>query len=425
MRFSDYAEYIEKNCPSDDYTLSMGSSDKIDIRFAQNAITQNIAGESEFINLNTAFGKKTGSASVNRGDIENLRYLIDTACQVARFNEDDPEYLPSCGKMDLPKIKNCHESTAKIKADKITESIKKIIDYANNNKAKASGIISRNISNNKVKTKNGFYDEDESTIFSISTTLKKGDLETKLVQSFLDYDNFSIDKFISSINDRYESLDKEPRSLPKGRYTVILRPSAVFQFFFFMSFFMDHEQADKGLTFFSDKLGKKIAGENFSLSSTIKDSNMISISNFFNCEPAQDIDWIRNGVLHNLSLYRFYAKKLNKKPCYAYNMLIDGGSSNEQEMMKTAERGIIVNDFWYIRNVDTKKGEITGMTRDGVLYFEDGEIKYPLRNFRFNEIPMEIANRIIKLGKIELTGIRAKVPTMLIDDFNFVDTTSF
>jgi len=149
--------------------------------------------------------------------------------------------------------------------------------------------------------------------------------------------------------------------------------------------------------------------------------------------PAKTIDWIKNGVLKNLFTNRSYAKKINEDPNFNPNLIISGGDKEEKEMMKMVDRGIIINNFWYIRNVSTRKGEFTGLTRDGMYYFENGEIKHSVVNLRFNEIVLEVTKRILALGKSEsamsiygdtvMDNIR--VPTMLIKDFTFVDTTTF
>jgi predicted Zn-dependent protease len=81
--------------------------------------------------------------------------------------------------------------------------------------------------------------------------------------------------------------------------------------------------------------------------------------------------------------------------------------------------------LWYIRSVDQKRGEMTGLTRDGVLYFEDGAVKRAVTNFRWNEIFYDMTRRILALGPSMLVENNAKVPAMLIDGFNFVDVTTF
>jgi predicted Zn-dependent protease len=94
-------------------------------------------------------------------------------------------------------------------------------------------------------------------------------------------------------------------------------------------------------------------------------------------------------------------------------------------MMKMVERGVILNNLWYIRPVDAKSGVWTGLTRDGVLYFEDGEIKHSVTNFRWNEILHDATKRIIALGKAVQVEHYAVLPTIMFDDFNFVDVTTF
>jgi predicted Zn-dependent protease len=60
-----------------------------------------------------------------------------------------------------------------------------------------------------------------------------------------------------------------------------------------------------------------------------------------------------------------------------------------------------------------------------VLYFEAGKVRHAVNNLRFNEIPHEMTRRVLALGSNKLSAPSANLPTMLIDDFNFVDKTSF
>ena len=94
-------------------------------------------------------------------------------------------------------------------------------------------------------------------------------------------------------------------------------------------------------------------------------------------------------------------------------------------MMKMVPKGLIINRFWYIRTVDAKAGELTGMTRDGVLYFENGKVQHAVNNLRFNEIPHDTTKRMLALGESVLADSSVKLPTVLVDNFNFVDKTSF
>jgi predicted Zn-dependent protease len=140
---------------------------------------------------------------------------------------------------------------------------------------------------------------------------------------------------------------------------------------------------------------------------------------------ARNIDWIKNGVIENMMTSRYYAHQLGTEASHPYNVLIEGGKTTEAEMMTMVPRGVILNKLWYIRDIDRKAGSQTGLTRDGVLYFEDGKIVGSVNNFRWNEVLHDVTRRILALGPSELIETIYKVPTLLIDGFNFVDTTSF
>ena len=76
-----------------------------------------------------------------------------------------------------------------------------------------------------------------------------------------------------------------------------------------------------------------------------------------------------------------------------------GGDKTTDELVKSTQKGILVSRTWYIRMVDPQTVLLTGLTRDGTFYIENGEIKYPIKNFRFNESPVIMLNNVEELGK--------------------------
>ena len=74
--------------------------------------------------------------------------------------------------------------------------------------------------------------------------------------------------------------------------------------------------------------------------------------------------------------------------------------------------------------VDPQTVLLTGLTRDGTFYIENGQIKYPVKNFRFNESPVIMLNNVEEFGK----PVRVKsdegdivmiLPPMKLRDFTF------
>jgi predicted Zn-dependent protease len=112
--------------------------------------------------------------------------------------------------------------------------------------------------------------------------------------------------------------------------------------------------------------------------------------------------------------------------------IVFGATANPKtidQMVASTERGVLVTRLWYIREVDPYEKILTGMTRDGTFYVEDGKIRYGVRNFRFNESLIEMLSKVDQMG----TPVRASgeesfdmvVPAMKVRDFNFTEVTRF
>ncbi|MBT3168411.1 MAG: hypothetical protein HN952_02640 [Candidatus Cloacimonetes bacterium] len=417
-------KFIRENCAADDFTLHINNSQTSATRFAQNAITHNMGGENTNLYLEVTFGTKTGAVSGNIFDEKSLQQLIKTAESIASLNQPDPEFVASEGAHKLPETTKTSHETISLSSEKMVDNIAKCVENAKHKDANISGISEKEISKNYMLTKNGFEGFDEEAVFSHSMTMKKDGKETKVSKSVNDFNNFSMENQLNQLNLQFDSLDN-PVSMEKGRMPVILRPAAVLNWLHYLAWGFNLRSADDGLTPFTGKLGKQVFGEKFNLYSRQNQAKISAPSFFSNGLPVRDIDWIKNGVIQTMSSNRFYANKKGILPAQFYNFIVDGENISEKEMMKKVKRGVIVNSLWYIRSTDQKVGEQTGLTRDGVLYFEDGEIVKSVKNFRWNEILHDATKRIIALGESVHQSYYAKIPTMLIDDFNFVDVTTF
>jgi predicted Zn-dependent protease len=70
-----------------------------------------------------------------------------------------------------------------------------------------------------------------------------------------------------------------------------------------------------------------------------------------------------------------------------------------------ADRALLVSRFFYIRYVDPRTALYTGLTRDGLWYIENGKIRQPVRNFRFNQSIMQM----LASGNVEMIGVPERV----------------
>jgi Predicted Zn-dependent proteases and their inactivated homologs len=124
-------------------------------------------------------------------------------------------------------------------------------------------------------------------------------------------------------------------------------------------------------------------------------------------------------VLKNLAISRYWADQKGVAPLLnPGRMRMAGTEKSLAQLIAETERGILVTRTWYIRAVDPQTLLYTGLTRDGTFYVENGQVKYPVKNFRFNESPIIMLNNLDDLGKpMRMNG--HMIPPMRIRDFSF------
>jgi predicted Zn-dependent protease len=245
---------------------------------------------------------------------------------------------------------------------------------------------------------------------------------------------------------------RNAKAIEPGKYTVVLEPTAAASLVGLMINAMGARTADEGRTFLSKKgggtkLGEKIVDERVNIYTDPWHAE-IPVSNWSGAGggggggggfgggggggaglPRKKMDMIRNGVVANLFYDRYWASQKNVEATpFPGNRIMDGGNASIEDMIKDTKKGILVTRFWYIRAVDPQTLLYTGLTRDGTFFIENGVIKHPIKNFRFNESPVIMLNNLETLGKqVRVPGGEggggggggSLIPSMKIRDFTF------
>jgi predicted Zn-dependent protease len=101
---------------------------------------------------------------------------------------------------------------------------------------------------------------------------------------------------------------------------------------------------------------------------------------------------------------------------------MSGSEQSLSDLIAQTERGILVNRAWYVRYVNPRTLEVTGMTRDGTFWIEDGKIAYPIKNLRFNQSLPDMLRDIDALSTVQRFGGRV-MPGVRVKAFNFSSVT--
>jgi predicted Zn-dependent protease len=141
-------------------------------------------------------------------------------------------------------------------------------------------------------------------------------------------------------------------------------------------------------------------------------------------EPLSRTNWIENGVLKNLFTSRYWAKAkgLASQPMQE-NLIMPGEGLSSGDLIGKIKDGVLITRLWYIRMVSPDTLLHTGLTRDGTFAIRDGAIAGPVKNFRFNETPVNVLKNIIASGNPERvlgseSDSPSHVPPLVVDGFN-------
>jgi predicted Zn-dependent protease len=135
------------------------------------------------------------------------------------------------------------------------------------------------------------------------------------------------------------------------------------------------------------------------------------------------LEVIKDGIPQALSYSRYWAQQQGTEPTGAmYPVVMSGSDQTIANLIAQTERGILVNRAWYVRYVNPKTLEVTGMTRDGTFWIEDGRIAYPIKNLRFNQCLPDMLRDVDALSSVQRFG-SSVVPGVRVKEFNFSSVT--
>jgi len=410
--------------------VSLNGSEGGNIRTALNAVST--AGDISTIGLavTSVFGKKAGTATIDEFDDAALERVVRRSEELAQLAPANPEYMPMLGPQTFAESITFNASTAAITPDTRAEMVAKSLSVTKEAKLTAAGFLENSTSFNAVMNSKGLfaYNKGSDVTFSVTTRNQEGTASGYAARGFTDVskmDTFSATKYAAG-----KCLSSSgAKAIEPGKYTVILEPVAA-TYLLENMFRFDARSAEEGRSFLSKKGGGTRLGEQ------LMDPKVNIYSDPFNPDlpsttwsgeglTREKTSWIEKGVVKNLSYTRYWADKKGVKPLPGPgNIIMDGGDASLEDLIKSTERGILVSRLWYIRMVDPQSLLLTGLTRDGTFYIENGKIKFPVKNFRFNESPVIMLNNLEALGKqersISVESYRSYlIPTLKVRDFTF------
>lgn len=423
---------ILSNSKAESASVSLNGNNTYNIRFARNSISTNGFADGLSVTITSNFGKKSGTATTNKFDDISIKEAVKKSEDIAKVSPDNKEFMPLLGPQTYPEASNYSENTANVTGSSRSDKIAYVLERSELNSVTAAGYMEDEVSFFAQVNTNGLFAYNKASLAKFSSTIRTDDGtgSGRFDKSYTDVSKINGNSLADWAIER-SKLSVNPQEIEPGRYTVILEHAAAADMLSLCLNFMGSRGADEGRSYFSKKgggtlIGETIANQNVNIYSDPNDPNAPSSPISWSGEPNSRIVWFENGVLKNLHRNRFWAQKTSQPSVpYPSNIIMQGGTKSVDELIADSDNAILVTRFWYIRTVDPKTMLFTGLTRDGVFEVKNGKITRPVKNFRFNESPMNIFNNIIELGKpekaigSETDSFPIFVPAIKAGNFNF------
>jgi PmbA protein len=459
----DIFDRIRKFTSADEVEVSISGGRFALTRFANNTIHQNVSEENHIVSVRTAFGSKTARAFTNKFDDESLRRVVRSAESLAKVQHPDPDLLPmpcsdeasgrAGGGMRSPQVPSRHfQQTAAITPEFRADGVGKIVGVADRHKLTTAGIFSSAESVEGIFNSRGLSNWHTQTSAEVSITMLAADSSGWQKANSPDVAN--LDPLMLAEVAAKKAVDSaHPREIPAGKYTVILEPAAVLDIVGFMFWDYAGMAILDQRSFLAGRIGTKLFGDNITIWDDV--AHPLQTGCPFDGEGMrrQRVALVENGIVKRVVYARATAERMKRSeykdkvgPIEAtghgfslpnemgempQNIVFapPGDPQTVAQMIASTERGVLVTRLWYIREVEPFEKILTGMTRDGTFYVENGRVQGGVRNFRLNESLIQM------LSNVEAMSVPARscgeesfdmvVPAMKVKNFNFTEVTKF
>jgi predicted Zn-dependent protease len=382
--------------------VTIDSTARSDTRFAGNQISTSGEDTDTTITIRSAFGKRNASVTTNKLDDASLSAAVREAETLAHLSPEGPESMPELGPQTY-QTAPARLATMPSAADRAA-AIGAVTARARKAGCFSTGYIETQLGATAIANSRGLFAYDQRSGTTMTMTVRTSDA-TGSGWAGMDAETWpEIDAAQLGAHATEKAIkSRHPIAAEPGQYTVVLEPAAVGNLVSLILDDLSARSADEGRSYFSrpsggNKIGQRVLSDAVTLVSDPADHSGSLFTE--GGLPTRRVVWVERGVLKTLNYTRYWAQKSGTQPTAAPDNTLRmlGGKMSLPRMIATTRQGLLITRFWYIRSVDPRTLLYTGLTRDGTFEIADGKVTRSVKNFRFNESPIFMLNRIDALG---------------------------
>lgn len=414
-------------------------------RFANSFIHQNVSETNSKTYLRAILGKKIGVAVTNSFKRDDLKKALENAIQIAKNQKENPDFTTLPFKQKYGRIRTYLKKTASFTPAQRASEAKKIFDNAAKHNLTVAGSFCTGESEIAVMNANGVKCYQPLSAATINVVIMSDNSSGYAEALNRDVTKIDVEK-LSEIAIQKCLDSKNPKSLEPGEYDVILEHTAVANLLEWMNYIgFGSKSFQEKTSFLADKIGQKIMGDNISIYDDGNDESAIAFPFDFEGVAKKKVTLIQKGVAKGVVYDSISANKDKVKStghaltpdqaegALALNLFVKAGNSSNKKMIQSCEKGLLITRFHYINGLlDTRNALMTGMTRDGTFWIENGKVQHGVKNLRFTESMLKAFSNVEQMSRDtkivnswwEDLGCIV-CPSMFVKNFKFTGKTEF
>ena len=416
------------------------------LKFANNSVTVVQSWDQTVPTVYLLSERKRAGARVENPSIDALKEVMKTlkaAMDITKPGEVEST-LPR-GPFNYEPVPQTYDARIPKMTNELVDLAEEAINAAQAEGARrSSGVLVTSESERYVKTSAGAEGSDKGTNIDLSIRAFVADDSSGQGNSCAtrleDFDP----KLAGAEAGRIANQAKNPVFGDEGKYRVLFGPSIMAEFLNRTADFATAYSVDLGLSFFTGKIGQKVASEKLTL---IDDRRMPGGINSCSLDdegyPTQRTMIIDRGILktylHSSYSVAKYGGALTGSAFYAggtwgiapvaLNVVVEPGEYRQDELFEQVGDGLYLTNNWYTRFQNYQTGDFSSICRDGAFQIKNGRIEGSLKGLRISDNMPRILQSITSLSKERKWIKWWEVPTpvylphMIVEDVGITRAT--
>ncbi|MCD6579914.1 TldD/PmbA family protein [bacterium] len=419
------------------FTLSNWQTDFY--RFFRSMTNYNISKNSLTLEATVYKGKKSYSFEISEPNEKKLKTKLEFVNKFIDNLPEDPDFVDIEKDTTVKELPSINNNILQVPLTKKIEILASIANKVKKYDHKIYGTFITNFVQFYIINSNGVNKYYELSPIMLDVKSMSNKNMASVIESFggADFSNFNEEGFEKRLLNKVELSQLDIINIDPGKYPVILSPAAIGEFITYLGHTINGRSIDTKESYFIDKVGKKELPDYIDLSD--EPLNEGTIPYFYNQEgkTLSNLNIIKKGVFENFMVDNYYANKLkmNENGNMGTNLVLHRGMDELPDMIANIDKGLYISKLHYMNFMNPKETTVTGLTRDGTFYIENGKIKNVVVNLRFTESIVNILKNIIMLEN-KLTSIPSStnygnffifsqlMPHVLVKDFSITSSTN-